>query len=355
MNSQGKQTSSYNPSIEHLRFIFAVLVVFIHTYGRGVLPGEVMSDVGWVAGVQRLFSHTLPSVAVPGFFLISGLLYFTNMRQWSWERYLQSLRRRVITLLLPFFVWNMMKLVSLCIPSFMHDGWEGILRVVDDFGGWRIFWDGNPDCSSPILLATWFLRDLMVFCLLAPLIHFLVRRVSFTLFFMLMWCAFFDWWPTENVCNPLNLAFYVLGATFSIKGKDMFAFFSTYSKWSYLLAFFTFLLNVCYSSSVTVLVFLSFAIVALCNGVSYGKRFLNRTIPPLCTQATMFIYLGHSFLVLSGVTWILVRVIPFGGEAWVLIRYFLIPPITIALLLFVFYFLRRDFSKVLYVLLGRRF
>ena len=343
----------FNPSIEYLRFIFAILVVFIHTYGRGGVSGEALLAGGLVDNVQGFFSHMLASVAVPGFFLLSGYLFFTHMQVWSWAKYGQLLRRRTVTLLMPFVVWNVLKLITLFIPAMFNSGWEGLAQVCHTYGGWRMWWDGNPDYPAPVLLATWFLRDLMVFCLLAPLVHWLVLKGTFTLFALLMCCSLFDWWPTTRVCSAHHLAFFVWGATFSIKGMDMFAFFSRFSTLSYFVGALALVARVWYPCTLTSLLFLSLGIVAICNFVSLHGSMFARLLPTRLTQASMFIYLGHSLLVLSGVSWLLAHCVTFSGHVWMLLRYFMAPPVTIVLLLLLFQFLRKHFPFLLFLLLGR--
>ncbi len=346
---------SHHSSIDHLRFIFAVLVVFIHAYGHGVLPGDVLAGECVAMEVQQFFSHILPAIAVPGFFLISGYLYFLKMQRWSWGQYVQKTSQRSITILMPFLVWNTLKLMTLLLPAWVHNGWEGVASVFGTYGGWRIFWDGNPHYPAPVLLATWFLRDLMVFCLMAPLIHLLVRYASFLPFVLLMVCDLFGWWPTQQVCSAHHLAFFVLGSTFSIHGKDMFEFFSKYRIISYIVGTISLVFVTCEQSTATMLCYLLFGTVAVCNLISRSLMSIECLINPRFTQASMFIYLGHSLLLLSGVAWMLNHLFPMNGEGWTLVRYFLIPPVTVGILLFLFNFLRNRFPNILYILLGRKY
>lgn len=346
---------SHHSSIDHLRFIFAVLVVFIHAYGHGVLPGDVLAGECVAMEVQQFFSHILSAIAVPGFFLISGYLYFLKMQRWSWEQYVQKTRQRSITILMPFLVWNTLKLMTLLLPAWVHNGWEGVASVFDTYGGWRIFWDGNPHYPAPVLLATWFLRDLMVFCLMAPLIHLLVRYASFLPFVLLMVCDLFGWWPVQQVCSAHHLAFFVFGATCSIRGKALFGVLSEYRMASYLLGTLSLVVVTCFPCSEAMLFYLFFATLAVCNLVFQAQSRIEHILPPRYTQASMFIYLGHSLLLLSGVAWMLNRLLPMSGEGWTLVRYFLIPPITVAILLFLFSFLRNRFPHILYMLLGRKY
>lgn len=345
----------HNSSIDHLRFLFAVLVVFVHTYGRGEAPCDVSSNEGFAMEVQQFFSHILSAIAVPGFFLISGYLYFSKMQSWSWKQYVQKTRQRCITLLMPFLVWNTLKLITLLLPAWIHNGWEGVASVVSTYGGWRIFWDGNPSYPAPVLLATWFLRDLMVFCLAAPLIHLFVRYASFLPFVLLMVCDLFEWWPTHDVCSAHHLAFFVFGATFSIRGEKLFDVLSKYRMASYFIGLLSLVCVICWPCSATMLFYLFFATMAVCNFVLQTKPWIDCVITPQYTQASMFIYLGHALLLLSGVAKGLSLLLPWGGEGWILVRYFLIPPITIGILLFLFNYLRKRFPSILYILLGRKY
>lgn len=345
----------YNPSIEHLRLLFAILVVFIHTYGHGLLPGEELVRGSLVMDVQFFFSHILSAIAVPGFFLISGYLYFANMERWSWGKYVDKTRQRALTLLVPYVVWNALKLITLLLPAWISEGGHGVANVIETFGGWRLMWDGNPHYPAPVLLATWFLRDLMVFCLMAPLIYPLVRRGGFFPFLLLMACDLFGWWPTEQVCSAHHLAFFVLGATFSIHGKDMFDSFSKYRIISYIAGTLSLVVVTCEQSTATMLCYLLFGTVAVCNLINQSQMSIESLITPRFTQASMFIYLGHSLLLLSAVAWGLGHLLPFGGEGWTLLRYFLIPLLTIAILLVLFRLLRTRFPRILFLLLGRKY
>ena len=85
--------------IDSLRFPMAVLVVLIHSYMTGVgLVGKLLYDV-------------ITRVAVPTFFLISGFLFYKRLEQWKWDVWKIKVKKRVWTLVVPYFVWISLRVV----------------------------------------------------------------------------------------------------------------------------------------------------------------------------------------------------------------------------------------------------
>ena len=179
--NDGKGVSQYEV-FRQLRFPMIVLVTFAHSYGR-VEEGFslLMSDWNTYEFLKLLVSQTLVKVAVPVFFIMSGYLFFANMPLWDWHAYAGKLRRRAASLLLPYVVWNVLMALKLRVFS------------------WRIFWDYIGEAgqqtdwfgqhhlmTAPLNMPLWFLRDLMVMALLAPVAYWSVRRLGFWLLGVLL-------------------------------------------------------------------------------------------------------------------------------------------------------------------------
>ena len=116
--------------------------------------------------------YVLCQMAVPVFFSISAFLYF---QQWefSWSCYKQKVLRRVKSLWVPFVIFNALvvlyyfvKLYLLPIPSERHE-LPDVLEIVTGC----LF--GIPE---PFNGPLWFVRELMVFVLFAPLLGWVVSR-----------------------------------------------------------------------------------------------------------------------------------------------------------------------------------
>lgn len=110
--SNNRYTAAYiqSQTIDLLRFPLALAVIFIHMNPVVVNLNEanfqILSKEGLLNLIKITFSHVIGGIAVPCFFLISGLLFFSNYKNWNWEQYLNKLKNRVRTLLIPYLAWN---------------------------------------------------------------------------------------------------------------------------------------------------------------------------------------------------------------------------------------------------------
>lgn len=353
--NQEVQYDKKNSTIENLRFPMAVLIVFLHSKNRVAFDDTFQTEFQVYQYIEGFFFGTLASIAVPLFFFISGYLYFQHFTTWNWDTYFRKSKRRIYTLLMPFIVWNVLKLSSLCIEAFPAYGLSGVTHVLNEYGGWRIFWDGNTGLSAPILQSTWFLRDLIIFCLLAPVIHLLVKRTKSLPLIILFFCNIFNVWPTEYICKASAFFPFLFGATSSIQEKDILNL-SSFIRFScYLLTgILAFFLTLTEAGSFIWFLYTTCGIIALLNLSCQFNEQIKRTIPVYCTQSSYFIYLGHSFLILSGFVWLFSKLLPFNGEAWFIIRYFLAPTATIFFLVYLYKMLRRYAPQILFFLLGEK-
>ena len=93
------------------------------------------------------------------------------------ERYVKKLKKRVRSLLVPYILWNLITVVFLALhylPIF-----SGIFPRMQAEGfnmGWGDFLRGMLITTSPHNLNLWFIRELMMFVLVAPLLYLLLSR-----------------------------------------------------------------------------------------------------------------------------------------------------------------------------------
>src|SRR5574344_1966684 len=97
-------------AIDALRFPLIIMVVFIHTPGSPDLWSTninwaEMDAMQWYNVLRLLFSIIIPNIAVPSFFLISGYLFFITFKSWDTSLYKSKVKRRIYTLLIPYFLW----------------------------------------------------------------------------------------------------------------------------------------------------------------------------------------------------------------------------------------------------------
>lgn len=170
-----KQNLSVSKAIDILRFPLAVFVVAIHTYFNEGLKARGNVDVPfsgvWAHEFIRFFSITLTDCAVPMFFVISGFLYFWKTSHLTKDIYCIKTQKKIIALMVPFFCWNL--ITCLINPSrFLSAGLmekiTGFWSMTMEFGHGAGPWDG------PL----WFVRDLFIVMLCAPVVEWVVRKIK---------------------------------------------------------------------------------------------------------------------------------------------------------------------------------
>ena len=152
--------------ITYIQFALSLMVIMIHTYNVDVyhIDGTVF------AYFEREIS-CLSRSAVPTFFAISGFLFFRN---YSISQTLNKWKRRVFSLFIPFMVWNVLAYLYYFILSF--------IPVVSDNMNVKI---NIPTTIVDIISipfsteynnVAWYLVNLMIYVLFAPLIYLLLKN-----------------------------------------------------------------------------------------------------------------------------------------------------------------------------------
>ncbi len=245
-----KKDKLLSETISLLRFPLTVFVVFIH-YNIGVrgfsLHGVTygLDAPEWFRWVTALFSDVLPRTAVPLFYIISGYLFFRG-GSFDTDVYRRKLRTRASTLLVPYLLWNVIAVLvllshrlpflSYVFPSahlmevqltplrlfltFFDNYWnKGILVTPEN--------DGMvSELPYPADGPLWYVRDLMVMVLLAPVIWWSVRRAGRWLVVVLgaVWYLrplLFPMWGEGWGTMLLDAAFFFSwGAYYGIRGLN---------------------------------------------------------------------------------------------------------------------------------------
>ena len=197
-------------AITWLRFPLIFLIILLHCYSVQRLEG---SHETYFKALYP-FSLWLGETGVPGFFFISGFLFFLSKKT-----YLQKLKTRVHTLLIPYLLWNLMLLILYLIawaigyPQDINDKSLADYTFLDYL---RLFWDrGSFDNGNfvPLLCPLWYIRNLLIMSILSPILYYIIRyaREVFLL-------AISFWWMMSyhNAFIPQTILFFSLGAYFSI-------------------------------------------------------------------------------------------------------------------------------------------
>lgn len=192
--------------LTNMSLVCSLLVVLIHVWQ----PKEVGSFAWWI------FSLTVVRyIAVPYFFFAAGYLLGGRMGEVGWWR--RAIAKRTKTLLVPYVCWSvlwMMYLLTLLVLWNIVKG-RGLLENylnswVSTFCGWDLF-------RPPHMAVLWFVRTLMLFVLVSPLLKWLMEKccrfvllLTFVLSFNLFGSEYGEWGYFLDDCIGLKVVFYFL-------------------------------------------------------------------------------------------------------------------------------------------------
>lgn len=160
-------------TINNIRFPMMLGVVMIHAK---IPTGNFTS----FENTQEVMSSLIPSPCVPIFFLMSGFLFFSNINELTGTVYVDKMKRRTKSLLIPYLIWNS---IAICAFASMHLFLSNYINPdFEDVPSWdwtnylNAFWKGSG--GFPISYPLWFLRDLIVLMVFTPLFYLCTSKVS---------------------------------------------------------------------------------------------------------------------------------------------------------------------------------
>ena len=195
--------SEYNShKIKALSFISIVFVIYIHS--------PYLEAAGFpVARVVQAFvaDFGLALFAVPMFFAISGMLFFNGAKKVS-DCY-PKIRKRIRTLLVPYIIWNLIFVgwyvvmaITPGVSSFVNSDMLSNLNLSDPLDTLNFLF------IEPARFHLWFLRDLMLFVCMSPLIYIAVKKAPWMTLAIVFLAT--GWIPRCGLC------YFVAGGVLSL-------------------------------------------------------------------------------------------------------------------------------------------
>lgn len=364
----------HSRALDLLRFPLAVVIVLVHTFP----PDTGFFIMGKSFDLQNfpLFYELLNFIraflrgqSVPIYYFISGYVFFLGT-ELTREKYVQKLRNRTKTLLIPYIIWNAVALALIFLTrmtafrQFVSNPDEVFNPTLSNIV--QSFWNagnllGDPEFSVPINGPLWFVRNLMLVVLCTPVIWRAVKRFKFRVVAVLGLLWFGMTFLPSDSAGKLATAFFFFswGAYMSISRKDMVVEFGRFFKLS-LIMFPLLGISAMLSAhfcpeatevikqlnTLTGLVFAyNLAVYLLENGYCRVNQFL--------ASSSFFIYVSHA-LICGKIRTLLYAFIKPASEAGVISVYFMALAATIFLLLGIYRVLKRYMPSLLGVLTGRK-
>lgn len=242
-------------SLDLLRFPLALVVLRVHvisTEGFRVQDKQVsIDDFPILMEFNHFVDGFLRVQSVPIYFFISGFVFFLGI-ELTKDKYIQKLRNRMRSLFIPYVVWNIIALMLFlmrclpCLSPVFPNAYKEQLNFTIP-AVFETFWDASkgiltvPKSAGDVVCnyifpqngPLWFVRDLMIVVLCAPLLYWIIKRTRyyFVLLLGVLWFVSNDQFIHVD---QLLAAFFFFswGAYMSINKKDMIQEFGRFFKFS---------------------------------------------------------------------------------------------------------------------------
>ncbi len=161
--SDNREEMQYRNKITYMSLILAVIVVVRHTINIEVY-GLQGGFFGFIESLIRSFSE----VAVPAFFVLSGYLFFVNFQ---YNKLLAKWKSRFFSVVLPYLIWNILAYMYYQLIALVPFVRNSLNQNIEDFSIKMLLLNAIWGYHN----ITWFLRYLILFIIVTPLIYFLLK------------------------------------------------------------------------------------------------------------------------------------------------------------------------------------
>lgn len=156
-------------------FTLCILVVCIHAQNMHIF----IEPVAWINHAISFLVERIACLAVPGFFMCSGYLFYRNL---TWKKVTEKLKRRVFSLVIPFLIWNLLyyilHFVARRIPYFGQLFDTAVPFSLQEFINAVFCYKYNP--------VFWFMLYLILFSFMSPIIYGILRQKWVGLFVVIL-------------------------------------------------------------------------------------------------------------------------------------------------------------------------
>lgn len=326
-------------ALNSLRFLCIITLIFHHTQVDHLVTDVELSSL--LRNVHQMLS--LPFL--PILFFLSGYLFFFSKHEnqisvstfsWLSTTYIQKIKKRITSLLIPYIIWSVISIIYVSTIKHaeikIHSPWDIII----------LLWDTGT--GSPIGMALWYIRNLLVFAILSPVYFIVVKYLKHLTLFLLL--------VMQALKIPIDFPYFneylLLGSYLSLMEISVEKA-TSYFSWKLCLLGYV----IC---KITPFFFdvpqvNGFVVISLCMIWLIGIL-KKKPIPVKFTVASTFIYLMHPYL--TGIRNVFIK---FGDLSSIIqdISIWFATALTVLLICYgAFYFLKQFAPKLLSVVSGGR-
>lgn len=336
-----KQEQGVRNKIAIISFGCSLLVIWIHTYNLetyGITQNSI--GISYIVYCIEKFWSAITRIAVPMFFLMSGFLFF---RSFSWDKLVYKYTRRLKTIVIPYICWCSLYYIYFVIiskiPYIRNVIGEDAVKTLSLVEWLSSLW-------GQCYYVFWFLKNLIIFIILTPLIHILLKNrdripLGTIILLALIFNKYFGW---VNMIEGIEM--YALGSWLAINYKDLVLYKNrklTYMGLIYILGL---LVTQFKWYNIFFEIILYFSIWFALDIFEYSKDL------PWWMQITFFTYVAHDVFLegFEKVVWIM-----FGNNPVIaLLDYIFMPILVFCFLTLLAFIMKNYFGFVWKILTGDR-
>lgn len=340
--------------IKAMRFPLIVLVVFAHSLGfENVSIANDLSGWNVYHFFSEMISHNLARLAVCWFYVFSGYFFFRNLNdgEYSFKWVTGKWKKRIWSLLIPYIIWNLLMVGVTALISFVFlKIGIGSHNNIPEFN--PVFWFWSGPANFPL----YFMRDLMLLSIAAPVWYQIARKLKWANLALLI--AFYLSPIEPDIPTMRGIFFFGAGAWLGIWRYNMLEI-ARKIKWpAAVIAALTLLVCTYFNSSEyhqwMLRAFYPFGMLTfmnICDKLIDKESRCTR----LCNlaSAVFFIYAAHEIQILGWTKGIFLRIFGDGlAGAW--IGYLGVPVAVLAVCLILYWIINRIMPKTLSFISGSR-
>lgn len=305
------------------------------------------------SGVVSVWWNKIVGVAVPVFFVISGYFFFRNIETYDIGTYKRQLHKRFRSLFIPYMLWNLMpicinvagNMYSIVLRGKSFDALNDFLRGLWNEGLWHVWWDkvgGSMPFDSPL----WYVRDLIMLCLLSPLIYHVIKRTGLIFIAALAIVYVLDMWHGYTGLSLTGIFFFSIGAEFALSCRKISDISNKTKMIFYCLSLLLLLLVSVLDLSY---IHLLFILISCCSWIFLFCQMKIGRIVSRYSESVFFVLAIHNIFVLANVGKMLLK-FHFSPT----LVYWIAPFITLIMCVFLYYGIKVVAPKAMQILCGGR-
>lgn len=180
-----------------VKFLLIILIVCIHA------SPSVKNNITYGTAPQIYVSQILSRIAVPLYFFISGYLMVLGLNtRKDWEI---KIKKRLKTILLPYLIWNGLYGLLLFFLSYQF-----ALKTSVDYN-MTMLEQLKQIFISPVISPLWFLRDLLLFQIIALLYLYITKRFKYVVVLVLLVFWFYNFHIFNSTTSSEGALFFTIG------------------------------------------------------------------------------------------------------------------------------------------------